>query len=81
MTEAQDKLSRTFIYNVRCRMRLLEISQVELARRMGVTTPRVNHLLTGLRKPGLDTLANLAEALEIPPDSLIREQEKRSVRT
>lgn len=68
------RLANAFIRNVRERMRILKISQAELARRMGVTPSFVSQMLSGHRRPGLESLEDFAKSLECDPADLIAEK-------
>lgn len=60
-----------FSQNLSARLAELEISQAELARRLGLDPRRVGHYITGIREPDIATLAKIAKALEISADSLV----------
>ncbi len=47
------------------------VKAVTLARRMGVSCAYISQLLTGIRKPGRETLLKLSKALEVPPERLL----------
>ena len=49
----------------------LDISQRDLALRMGVTSGYVSHLITGRRKPGREVLVKLGKALQLPISSFL----------
>lgn len=65
-----------FRQNVRDRMVRLDLTQVELAKRMHITQGQVAQYLNGYRTPGLEVLDNFAKALDITPDCLIRRRAK-----
>ena len=65
-----------FVSNVRERMAELGLSQKDVAERLGVTQSYVSQILSGHRRPGLDSLEEFAEVLGIKPEDLIREFEK-----
>jgi len=69
-----DNLGEVFRANVRKRMDKLNVTQADLAEKMGVTRPFVSHMLTGYRNPGLETLKNFAEALDTTAAKLLDEQ-------
>jgi transcriptional regulator with XRE-family HTH domain len=54
----------------------VNVSQSEIARRMGVTPSYVSQILSGHRRPGLDTLEAVADALGCDPAELIAAEEK-----
>jgi transcriptional regulator with XRE-family HTH domain len=54
------------------RMRMHKgFSQVELARRSGVSQPAISQIESGTKTPTLDTLRKLAKALGVPVSELI----------
>ena len=69
-----DRLATVFRNNVRVRMQQLGVSQRELAEKIGVTAAHVNHLLSGYRNPGLETLESFADALATTPAKLLIEK-------
>lgn len=74
MVEMSDRLEATFIANVRARMEKLGINQSELAERMGVGRSFVSQMLSGYRRPGLESLEAFAVALDMEPADLLRER-------
>ena len=65
---------RCFVEAVRDRMAELGLSQSDLARRLDVTPSYVSQMLSGHRRPGLDSLEDFAKALEMQPSDLVREK-------
>lgn len=61
----------TFGEELRKIMKDQGVKAITLARRMGVSCAYVSQLLTGIRKPGRETLLKLSKALEIPPERLL----------
>lgn len=61
----------TFGEEIRRIMKMRGIKALTLARRMGVSCAYVSQLLTGIRKPGRETLLKLSKALEVPPEHLL----------
>lgn len=61
----------TFGEELRKIMKTQGVKAITLARRMGVSCAYVSQLLTGIRKPGRETLLKLSKALEIPPERLL----------
>lgn len=61
----------TFGEELRKIMKAQGVKAITLARRMGVSCAYVSQLLTGIRKPGRETLLKLSKALEIPPERLL----------
>ena len=47
------------------------LSQTELAKRIGVTQPTVSQYLSGRALPALDTFARLCQVLDVPSDYLL----------
>lgn len=61
----------TFGEELRKIMKTQGVKAITLARRMEVSCAYVSQLLTGIRKPGRETLLKLSKALEIPPERLL----------
>jgi transcriptional regulator with XRE-family HTH domain len=61
----------TFGEELRKIMKTQDMKAITLARRMGVSCAYVSQLLTGIRKPGRETLLKLSKALEVPPERLL----------
>lgn len=75
-------LSELFRANVRNRLDAIGISQADLAKRLGVTRSFVSQMLSGHRRPGLDTLQTFADALDCKPADLLGAPKKsRAVAT
>ena len=62
-----DELKRVFRDNLRTRREELGLTQVALADRLGVGQPYISDLEAGRKRPLVDTLADIAEALETTP--------------
>jgi transcriptional regulator with XRE-family HTH domain len=63
---ASRKLDMTaFAQEIRARRRTLDLTQDEIARRIGTTTPYVGHLESGKRHPSEKIVIKLADALGI----------------
>ena len=74
------RLYTAFVANVLDRMAKLGINRVQLAERLGVTKAHVSAMLSGRRRPGLDSIEAFARALEVAdPSDLIREHEPAKV--
>lgn len=70
------RLYNAFVSNVRDRMAELGLSQKDLADQLGVTQGYVSQILSGHRRPGLDSLEDFARVLKTSPADLIRSLEK-----
>lgn len=70
------RIYSAFVSNVRERMAELSLTQSDLAERLGVTRSYVSQILSGHRRPGLDTLELFANVLDTQPEDLIRQLEK-----
>lgn len=69
-----EKLATAFSRNVRARMAELGMNQQALAERLEVGKSYVSQMLSGYRRPGLDSLETFAAALDVEPADLIREK-------
>lgn len=74
MVAMSARLANAFSRNVRARMQKLGINQKELARRLNVGQSFVSQMLSGHRRPGLESLETFADALGTEPADLIREK-------
>ena len=74
MVKMSAKLANAFIRNVRARMQALGMNQNELAEQLNVGKSYVSQMLSGHRRPGLDSLESFANALGVRPEELIREK-------
>jgi transcriptional regulator with XRE-family HTH domain len=71
------RLYTAFVANVLARMAILGLNRVELAERLGCTKAHVSAMLSGRRRPGLDSLESFAKVLEVDePADLLRPPEK-----
>lgn len=61
----------TFGEKLRKLMKSRGIKAITLAQRMGVSCAYVSQLLTGIRRPGRETLLKLSNALEVPMETLL----------
>lgn len=61
----------TFGEKLRKLMKSRGIKAITLAQRMGVSCAYVSQLITGIRKPGRETLLKLSKSLEIPIETLL----------
>jgi transcriptional regulator with XRE-family HTH domain len=78
MATMTQRIYGAFVANVRERMDDLGLSQKDLAVKLRVSPSYVSQILSGHRRPGLDSLDEFATALEIDPADLIRAAEKIS---
>jgi len=62
-----DELRQVFRDNLKTRREELGLTQVALADRLGVGQPYISDLEAGRKRPLVDTLADIAEALETTP--------------
>jgi transcriptional regulator with XRE-family HTH domain len=60
----------TFGEKLRKLMKARGIKAITLAQRMGVSCAYVSQLLTGIRRPGRETLLKLSKAMEVPLETL-----------
>lgn len=70
------QLAKVFRSNVRRLMAEREWSQLEFAKRLGVSQPYASQLMSGVRDPGLSTIDKVAAIFGVQPDELLREPEK-----
>jgi transcriptional regulator with XRE-family HTH domain len=70
----------TFGEKLRKLMKSRGIKAITLAQRMGVSCAYVSQLITGIRKPGRETLLKLSKSLEIPLETLLVLEEDVSER-
>lgn len=68
--------AKTFVANVKNRMGELEITGVELARKLKITPTAVYYVLSGKERVTLDRAERIASALETPLASLLIEPKK-----
>ena len=66
-----DEVREVLRTNVRKRRTELQLTQAELAERLGTTQPFVAQLESGTSIPRLDNLAKIAESLETTPGALL----------
>ncbi|MDQ7787032.1 MAG: helix-turn-helix transcriptional regulator, partial [Thermodesulfovibrionales bacterium] len=52
-------------------MKARGIKAITLAQRMGVSCAYVSQLVTGIRRPGRETLMKLSRSLEVPLETLL----------
>ena len=60
--------------NIKTLRKSLGISQVELARLIGIKQSGVSKIERGIQRPGIDRLPILADVLGVTVDELFREQ-------
>ena len=61
----------TFGEKLRKLMKARGIKAITLAQRMGVSCAYVSQLITGIRRPGRETLLKLSKSLEVPVETLL----------
>jgi transcriptional regulator with XRE-family HTH domain len=61
----------TFGEKLRKLMKSRGIKAITLAQRMGVSCAYVSQLITGIRRPGRETLLKLSKSLEVPLETLL----------
>jgi transcriptional regulator with XRE-family HTH domain len=61
----------TFGEKLRKLMKARSIKAIKLAQKMGVSCAYISQLITGIRRPGRETLLKLSRALEVPVETLI----------
>ena len=66
-----DELKQVFRENLKSRRLQLGMTQVELAEKLGVAQAYISDLESGRKRPLVDTLAPLADALRTTPARLI----------
>lgn len=71
-TSAQNVRMKQFGSNLRDRARELELSDAEVARRVGIGERRYGFYVTGERQPDLATLIQIAEVLQSSIDDLVK---------
>jgi transcriptional regulator with XRE-family HTH domain len=76
MVKMSARIYAAFVENVRQRMADRGMNQADLAERLGVTKSYVSQILSGHRRPGLDTLETFAAVFGADPADLIRKLEK-----
>lgn len=72
MTTLAGKLLKVFRANVKQRLASMGWNQGDLAEEMGVTPSYITQILGRHRGVGLDVLENVANALDVPADELIK---------
>ena len=63
--------------NIRKMRTILDINQRELAERVGLSTQAISQYETNRREPRIDTLKDIAEALMVSVDELLKGEEGR----
>ena len=66
-----DTLSKIVGQNIRKRRSELNMTQTELADKLGITAGAISDIELGKRSPGIKTIAEFSEALRIPPSYLL----------
>lgn len=71
------RLYSAFVANVTERMAILGLNRVQLADKLGVSKAHVSAMLSGRRRPGLNSLDDFARVLGVDdPADLLRQPEK-----
>lgn len=65
------KRLKTFSVNFKHQRYLIDLSQSQLAKELGVRKQTVFHYEHGMRYPGIDILMNLCEIFGCTPDELL----------
>jgi transcriptional regulator with XRE-family HTH domain len=68
-----------FAENLRIAREKKELSQADLADRTGLQPSAISHFEAGRRSPSFDNLKRLADALNVPIDSLLGRESKHQV--
>ncbi len=71
-----ESIYRILALRVREERRRADLTLEELGERAGITGAFVAHIEAGRKRPTLDTLQKLADALGLPPSSLVASQPK-----
>ena len=74
-------LNEYFRANVRHWRTFRGLTQLQLADRLGITQPSVAAIEAGKGAPSLETVARLAEALQVPAANLLLPPEENLVET
>lgn len=65
------KLKETLAANLRREMAVRNITSVDLAARCGWKQPRISEILRAEHSPTLDTVEQVAKALDVTPSALL----------
>lgn len=71
----KEQFQKEFSYRLKARMEYLELTQLELAKRSGLTQASISMHINGKVMPTAYTLAKLAKALIMSADDLIGHME------
>lgn len=71
MTSGIEKIMKNLGPNIRKHRKELKLTQFELSIQADVTEDYIQFLETGKRKPSLDVLARIADALKVEPYELL----------
>ena len=72
-------MENKFAENLRLAREKKDLSQADLAERTGLQPSAISHFEAGRRSPSFDNLKRLADALNVPIDSLLGRESKRQV--
>lgn len=67
---------KTIVNKIKEAMFTADVTQEELAKRLGVTQGVITHWVTGRKIPTIESLQRIAEALELPLEYFIKQEEK-----
>lgn len=74
---SEDEIAGNFAENLAILLESRGLSQCELAELSGLTQGAVSHILTKRRVPSIITAAQIADALTVSLDLLLREPRKK----
>lgn len=66
-----------FVGNLKSIMEIHDISQEELADRIGSTPAAVSQYLSGKREPGFYTILTICRELDVKPNGLLLKKERK----
>ena len=65
------RLHQTFMANLKNKLRDGDVSQADLARKMGVSRQYITNILAGRSEPSLGLIERIAEGLEVSAHELL----------
>lgn len=72
-----EELKEVFRANMKARRQAIGLTQVQLSERLGVFQPYISALESGRKSPLMETLAEIAEALDTTPAKLLTPKRAR----